>query len=166
MKILVEKFCSISTSPAWQSWLYNFDRNLHSWYIQRMRESTGCDSNRNLMVEALEEVQKRDSSSLIAFLRSNFPQVLLEENHKPQSLDRHGIFPEYSPGILTYPRRTILVGSRGKLNRMLREFLNDKPVHDSVILDDRAYIEYLEVSDMHLKDAIPEESWLIKNHRR
>jgi hypothetical protein len=117
------------------------------------------------MIEVLEEVRKRDANALISFLRSHFPQVILEEGPKPKSLDEHGVFPEYVPGILTYPRRNILVGSRGKLNRMLREFLSDKPVHDSIVLGDRAYVEYLEVSDMRLREAIPDENWLINNYR-
>ena len=92
------------------------------------------------------------------------------QQHDADSIDRHQIFPSYSPGILTYPRRIILIGSLRDLRKQVREFVLDKPVHDSLFMEDsesqhRVYIEYLEKSDMHLRDAIQMKSWQIAAYR-
>lgn len=168
MKILVEQFCALSTSPSWQSWLYHFDQGLHSRYINRLRQSTGCNSNREIMKEALEEVQELGGGDdLVKFLQKHFPQVIKSDVPVEMRVDinEHKIFASYTPGILTYPRRIILSGTARELRQKVREFILDKPVHDSIIVGERAYIEYLEERDLHLKDSIPMKNWQIATYR-
>jgi|6_EtaG_2_1085325.scaffolds.fasta_scaffold68385_2 hypothetical protein len=114
---------------------------------------------------------KGGSERLTKFLRKYYPQMIKDDISAADrvgdadSINRHQIFTSYSPGILTYPRRIILVGPLHELRKEVGEFVLDKPVHDSILVDDRAYIEYLEKSDMHLKDSIPMKNWQIAAYR-
>jgi len=122
-----------------------------------------------------ETLQKIDNSSgserLALFLRKNFPQMIksgttaTQKQDDSEHLNSHGVFDSYVPGILTYPRRIIFVGPKRELIREVRQFCLDKPVSDSIIVEDRAYVEYLDSTDLHLQDAIPLKNWQIAAYR-
>lgn len=124
------------------------------------------------MKDTLKRINKLGGSDQLAlFIKTNFPQMIKEELSLEQKdkdgkvLNKHAIFDTYMPGILTYPRRIIFVGPKRELTKEVNEFTSQKPVYDCIIVDDRAYIEYLEETDMHLKDVIPLKNWQIAIYR-
>lgn len=168
MRIRVDKFCSLSTSPPWQAWLYHFNGDLCRRFLKRLQESRGCNHNRDLMMETLTEVEKLDGGDrLIAFLTQHYPHMLVAETGEKVPAQaasaRVGsgdeIFEHYNPNILTYPRRMIFEGP--DLQRVVRSFLVDKIKSDFVIVGDKAYVEYLTRDDSGVMNSIPVKNWLI-----
>lgn len=163
-KILPNKFCSLSTSPAWQAWLYNFNVELYYKFTKRMQTSRGCDQNRGIMMDILIDIDNAGGGDLlIAFLKKNYPTTLLYESDiiKPKEAD--AVFSYYNPNILTYPRRLII--TNGNLNQKVTEFLSGKPKSDFEIIGDKAYVEYLLPTDSEIVNNIPEQNWMIKQWR-
>jgi hypothetical protein len=170
VKIKVEKFCALSTSPSWQAWLYHFDENLYKDFHRKIQNARGCNHNREIMSDLLKMIDEIPGAAekLIDFLKQHYPTVLINDDgskHRvtpavavPKDAE---IFEHYNPDILTYPRRLILTGEPEGLKKRTQEFLLDKLKSDFVFLGDRAYIEYIPREDAHIKDQIPTKNWRI-----
>jgi hypothetical protein len=168
VKVRVDKFCTLSTSPPWQAWLYNFDAGLCKRFLKRMSESRGCNQNRDVMIDTLGEIEKLDGGDrLIAFLTQHYPHMLVADTNErvptqaAQPAGDDEIFGHYNPNILTYPRRLILVGAEHELKRKVQSFLVDKIRSDFVIVGDKAYVEFLNRGDEGVLDKVPVKNWLI-----
>lgn len=164
MKVKVDQFCSLATSPSWQAWLFKFEQSIYRKFVKKLQESRGCNQNRDLMTETLLEVEKSGGNdNLVAFLKENYPHMLMADNGEPVKSvtpkDGDDIFEHYNPAILTYPRRMVLTGDN--LQKRVRSFVLDKLKHDSVIVGDKAYIEYLDKSDKAFAEQIPPKNWRI-----
>lgn len=172
MKVKVEKFCALATSPSWQAWLFHFNADLYRRFIKRLQESRGCGQNRDLMIEILGEIDKLSGNEkLLGFLHQHYPHILINEappvraEPSPESsrqvVGADEIFEHYNPNLLTYPRRIIFTGSARELKTKVQSFLLDKIKSDSVIVGEKAYVEYLTADDAALKDSIPQKNWRI-----
>jgi len=160
MNIKVELFCSLATSPEWQTWLYKYDGSLYKKFIAKLRASKGCNDNRENMVAILDEIQAHgNSDKLYEFLRIKFPYIIKETK---KSINK--VFTNYVPNVLTYPRRIII--NSNNCESEAKRFVASKGISDFIIVDGAVYIEYLERSEMHLKDKIPEASWQIRTYRK
>ncbi len=172
MKVKVDKFCSLSTSPSWQAWLFHLDAAIYRKFMRKLQESRGCNQNKDLMVELLKEFEQVPGAvdKLFDFLQKHYPYMIVKDqaDAKPKaapvsikSASKVGgeIFPYYNPQIMTFPRRQIFEGD--DLERRVKEFLLDKIKSDFVIVDGKAYIEYLERADSRLEKKIPQKNWLI-----
>jgi hypothetical protein len=175
LKVKVDKFCSLSTSPSWQAWLFHLDAAVYRKFMRRLQESRGCNQNKDLMVELLKEFERMPGAvdKLFEFLSKHYPHMIVKEQQsqppkivdkaEPVAVPKLGqggtIFPYYNPQILTYPRRQVFEG--GDLDRRVREFLLDKLKSDFVIVDGKAYVEYLDRSDAQLVNKIPQKNWQI-----
>ena len=144
---------------------------LYRKFIHKLRESSGCTQNKDLMVEVLKEIDKTGGDDLIEFLQKHYPHMLSgqstirQQNEDAQALKDDNVFQHYNPNILTYPRRQIFVGPRSMLNGKVQEFLLDKIRGDHIIVKGRAYIEYLEKGDTAIADQIPQSNWQISQYR-
>lgn len=172
MRIKVDQFCTLATSPSWQAWLYHHHVNLYRKFIRQIQGSRGCNQNRELMTEVLQEIDKAGGDALAEFLQKHYPhmisgqQPLRHQREDSKALDNDGVFQHYNPNILTYPRRQIFVGPKSMLKGKVQEFLLDKIRGDHIIIGERAYIEYLEKSDKAIADQIPIKNWLIAAYRQ
>lgn len=167
MRVKVEQFCSLATSPSWQTWLFNYNQPLYKEFIIRLQQSHGCTQNREIMVEFLRRIDTEGGGDkLLDFLVNHFPHVIDEPTiRNSQHITDDGIFEHYNPTILTYPRRQIFVGEKRELKKKVREFLLDKLKSDSLIIEGRAYVEYLEQSDAIIAHQIPQQNWQIAQYR-
>lgn len=170
MRVIASKFCSLSTSPSWQAWLFHFDQSLYRRFMQRLQGSRGCNQNHDIMVEFLKELEKMPGGAekLFEFLEKHYPHMIVRDSsaQKPWSEPKRSVdpvFPQFNPNVLTYPRRQILDGE--DLVRRIQEFMLDKIKGDFVIVDGKAYIEFLERVDASLVDKIPLRNWLIASWR-
>jgi hypothetical protein len=93
-------------------------------------------------------------AELTNFLRSHYPHSIVETNNEWDRL--------FNSGILTYPKRKILFGPPEELSKIIAEFVSDKITYEAMIIDNRAYVEYLDKGDEHLSDQIPAQKWLIR----
>jgi hypothetical protein len=142
-------------------------------FIAKLHASTGCNANRELMADTLRLVDRSGGGDdLSDFLRAHHPDVI-QENITPQqvqedgdALNAHGVFEVYSPDIITYPRRVIFVGPKVDLIKKVQEFVADKLQHDHIIIDDRAYVEYLLRADSKIAKQIPDKNWQIATYRK
>ncbi len=167
MKIKVDKFCSLSTSPSWQAWLFHFDVAIYRRFMRQLQESRGCNQNRDIMVELLKEVEKvpEGVEKLFGFLEKHYPHMIVREasaqrpEPKKQTQPVGPVFQQFNPNILTYPRRQILDGD--DLKQRVQEFMLDKIKGDFVIVDGKAYVEFLERVDVPLAEKIPAKNWQI-----
>ena len=165
MKLRLNQFCNLATSPTFQSWLYNLDKDIYRIYQQNMRTSRGCADNREVMEETLQLITEANKQlELRSFLMSNFPNVIEGEVSRPK-INPGEVFPRYNPNILTYPRRKIITGQNPYLKRKVKSFLIDKIKSDYIIIGDKEYIEYLTKQDKHLIDKIAPTGWLISQYR-
>lgn len=166
LRVKVEKFCSLSTSPSWQAWLFHFDQAIYFRFIKKLAESRGCNQNKDLMTVVLTEIEAVEGggAKLLDFLTKHYPTMLIDENgNRPQRAEPNvgtdDIFEHYNPAVLTYPRRIILTGRDVK--KQVAEFLLDKVKSDSLVVGERAYVEYLTRADAHLVDQVPQKNWKI-----
>lgn len=164
-KVKVDKFCGLSTSPSWQAWLFHLDGSLYRRFMKRLQESRGCNQNRDIMVELLKEMETIPGAvdKLFDFLGKHYPTMILKDqqgsSEPPRPTKQPPVFPYYNPSIVTYPRRLVLEGD--DLKRQVQEFLLDKIKSDYVIVDGKAYVEYLERGDAAIADRVPAKNWLI-----
>jgi hypothetical protein len=172
MKVKVDKFCSLSTSPSWQAWLFHLNGKLYHSFMKQLQESRGCNQNRDIMIELLKEIEKIEfgTDKLFDFLQKHYPHMIVKDDGTPvkpavktkserQPRKADDIFPYFNPAIVTYPRRQVFDGDN--LERRTKEFLVDKLKSDYVIVDGKSYIEYLERRDITLSDQIPARNWMI-----
>lgn len=161
--VKVSQFCGLATSAKWQEWLYGYNQNLHARFVAELRGSRGCGANSALMMRLLETIEQLgDSDKLFSFLQTQFPYVLIQQQTPAQE---HGIFNNFKPGLLTFPRRHIITGKKRILELKVQEFLRDKGEHDYVIIDDTCYIEFLPRTEEYLKTKIPAENWLTRRYK-
>lgn len=117
------------------------------------------------MLDVLHKIEEAGGSDdLVLFLRKHQPSALVENQHK--ELLSNKVFPEYVPGLLTYPHRQVFNGSRMSLESKVKSFVKDKLVHEYLIIDDVAYVEFLLPSEKSLIDKIPESNWHIRTYRK
>lgn len=168
MKVKVDKFCSLSTSPSWQAWLFHFDVPMYRRFMRQLQESRGCNQNRDIMVELLKEMEKIPGGveKLFEFLEKHYPHMIVREQKAeakkapaPVKSPVGPVFQHFNPNVLTYPRRQVLEGE--DLRQRVQEFMLDKIKGDFVIVDGKAYVEFLERGDAPLADKIPAKNWQI-----
>lgn len=167
VKVKVDKFCSLSTSPSWQAWLFHFDVPLYRKFMRQLQESRGCNQNKDIMVELLKELEKipEGVEKLFEFLQKHYPHMIVKETAaQPEKKAAPAkpvgpVFSHFNPNVLTYPRRQILEGE--DLRQRVQEFMLDKIKGDFVIVDGKAYVEFLERADAPLVDKIPAKNWQI-----
>lgn len=120
------------------------------------------------MIELLKEIENIDGGEqMFAFLQTNYPHIIVSEKEKqPKTNINDQVFKYYNPNILTYPRRIILEGNKAQLLQKVQNFIVDKIKSDYVIINNRAYVEYLMQADANLKDQIPLNNWQIAIYRQ
>lgn len=162
MKIRIGLFCSLSTSPKWRVWLNGYDSDLYKSFSDKMKNSSGCSENSDIMKGILKTINDNNrSDELIDFLKKDFPNILINE----QSVNinqNDDVFRGYKPGILTYPHRIILnKNDRDALDDLIR---NSSAV-DYVIVGGNVYVEYLNKDEKNLVQSIPRKNWLVSNYK-
>ncbi len=169
MQVKINKFCALATSPSWQAWLFHFNQGLYQKFFNKLQVSRGCNQNRDLMIELLKEIElvPGGTESILTFLQKHYPSVLNNGIAQPSvvrtSPATNKVFEYYNPNLLTYPRRLVI--EHGEVERLAIEFIRDKIRSDFVIVDGKAYIEYLLASDEPIKDKIPTDNWVIRRWR-
>jgi hypothetical protein len=159
LKVRTSVFCGIATSPAWQSWLFEFDQDLYRSFMAKLHESKGCGENRQIMMNLFEEIQQGGhEDTLVAFLQQRFPTALLS-NPAPVAKVDNNIFPDYTPGVLTYPHRHI-IDSGENVQQQISEFLKGKGRSDVLVKNGVAYIEYMLLEEKGMD--IPVSNWLLQ----
>lgn len=155
MTVNTNKFCNLSTSHEWQSWLYNYNLDVYNDFMLKLYESRGCNQNRNLMKEVLLKIDGLGGLiKMCDFLLRKFPHFLNYDDE---------IFPDYNEKLLTFPHRKILVD--GNIDLICADFISDKRFCDYVIISNVAYVEYLSDNDTISHDDVPSSNWLIKAWR-
>lgn len=140
--------------------------DLYRKFMTNLQQSKGCSQNRELMLGLLKDIQSNGhSDSLIEFISKHY-QYMIDGVDPVVKQDYGNVFRDYSPNILTYPRRTIFTGDYKSLNKIAKEFLLDKLKGDYIIVGDKLYIEYLIKSDRSIVNDIPIENWQIANYRQ
>lgn len=172
MKLRVDKFCSLATSPSWQAWLYRFDASLYREFIVKLQSAKGCSGNKEIMLELLKRIEAMDGGAdkLEAFISKNYAHMMITDDATPrpvpvQSQTVQQVFQYYNPNLLTYPRRIVFEGDERSLAKTINEFVLDKIKYDSLILNGKAYVEYLTQADRLIINSIPVTNWQIAAYR-
>lgn len=168
-ELKISQFCSLATSPSWHTWLYHYDTNIYNNYIVKLRESRGCTYNRQLMMDTLDLISDKGGyEQILDYIRSNYPYMVVDDEYraKTRTTIADEIFPYYKANILTFPRRVILDGQPDDLAKRIQAFTFDKLKHDSIIVGNRGYVEYLTKDDVKIAEQLPLSSWLIAHYRK
>jgi len=164
MRVKTALFCSLSTSVDFQTWLYNFDDSLYKSFMTDLREAKGCEQNKNIMMQILNKIEAlQGGSQLESFLLDKYPHIV-DAPGEVIANDKHQVFDDYVPGVLTYPRREI-IKNHGDLDRQIQRFLASKIAGDYIIVDGVAYVEYLLPGEEELLSQIPTTKWKVKEYR-
>lgn len=136
--------------------------------MAKLRESRGCNYNRQLMVDTLDLISKNGGyEQILDYVRVNYPYMVVDEYRKQSGKTQtDNIFPGYVAGILTYPRRVIFEGQPDDLFKRIQAFIYDKLKHDYIIVGNKGYVEYLNKGDAQIVDQLPLTSWLIATYRK
>ena len=166
MKLRIGQFCSLAASPTFQSWLYKTDIDVYRIYQRQMRSSKGCAENKTVMEETLQLLRDANKEvELYTFLKAAYPNMIEGYVSRP-TIAEGDVFPEFNPDILTYPHRIIFEGLKEPyLKRKVQSFLLNKIKSDYIIIDDKAYVEYLSEDDKQVVDQIPLSNWLVSQYR-
>jgi len=166
MSIKINNFCSLSTSPSFQAWLYNLNSELYSRFTEEMRKSGGCARNAQIMQLVLNDIKNIGKyDELLEFLQREHPHVL---DMKVSKIDKinNNVFPDYNIDVLTYPHRLVLKGDLNSLNKEIDLLKRFKFKVDFVIEGGFAYIEYLDKHEKGISEEIPEENWRTVIYRK
>lgn len=165
------EFCALSTTPQFHKWLKDTDDSLYNNLIDHLKLAKGCNANAQKMIELVTILWKSEKHriSLLAFLRANYPLVLVEPADY-SSQNYHNVFVHYDPTLNTIPRRKILTVSDAAISRrplsvLVDEFCGRQAYCDYVEIDDRVYIEYLPPELGHLVEEIPKKNWQVATYR-
>lgn len=147
-------FCALSNTRSWYQWLHEYDSDLYKNFVIAMRASSGCQDNKRIMMAVHKAIADRgDLKLLIEYLRLNHPSALDKV--------RDDFWPDYRPGLLSYPRRIIFY--EGNYDKIVRDFCSDKLICDYAVLNGKLYIEYLMSSDYNVLSYIKEGSFTLRD---
>ena len=165
MKINPKEFCYLSQSEVFLDWLYSISPPLHAGLVDHLKKGLGCGSNKQAMLNLLKTITENSIwvSSISNFLRDNFPAIIVEDDIK--IINKHGVFDYYDPMLATYPRRMIILDESGNLKEAVLSFCAKHGYCDYVIVEDRAYIEYLPQELLSIKNDIPSQNWQVKIYK-
>jgi len=170
MKINPNEFCYLAKSELFLVWLRSIDAKLHDGLIEHLKAGLGCTSNKAKMLEVLRALI-RDNRIVVLlerFLRQNFPALIVDDAKTavlPERVqNKHRVFTYYDPTLATFPRRLIFIGSN--LPKKVRDFCAGQFYCEHVIVEDRAYVEYVPNDSAAIKPNIPEKNWQIRGFRK
>ena len=173
-KINSDEFCYLAKSELFLTWLKNLDAKIHASLIEFLMSGQGCTANRNKMYETLQTIVHNHqwAIALESFLAKNFPAMIIDDT-KPAATGRvisreaenkHKVFTYYDPALATFPRRMIFVGD--SLEKKVRDFCAKQFFCEWIIIEDRAYIEYIQPEAAAHKPNIPEKNWQIRAFKK
>lgn len=189
LRLHYSKFCGLARTPDFRKWLKETASDLDD-YLSQASPVGGCKARAERMVHVYNKLYETGKGSIFEqVLRERFPYVI-DADSKPtlrsamptktpiapppiarvdvsKVLDIHGVFKSYRPEILTFPQKRIIVNADKKqLEAQLSTFIRDKYGVDSIIVGDRAYIEYFEPRYKDVAGKIPEEKREIYQYRQ
>ena len=133
----------------------------------------GCSENRVKMFEVLQTITRNRpwALALESFLSKNFPAMIVDDTKTSTSKilskeagNKHRVFAYYDPTLATFPRRIIF--SDGDLGKKVRDFCAKQFYCEWVVIDDRAYVEYIPPEAAAHKSNIPEKNWQIRAFKK
>lgn len=170
MRLKVDQFCTLATSPSWQAWLYQFDSSMYKHFVAKLQSSKGCSHNKDLMINLLRQIEAVNGTDrLYSFISKNYAHMIIDDGQSEEvpvkSSNTQQIFDYYNPQLLTYPRRIIFEGDERSLRKKINEFVLDKIKYDSIIQNGKGYVEYLTQEDRSILNQVPAKNWQIAVYR-
>jgi hypothetical protein len=169
MKIDQRKFCGLSKSKNFQSFLRENYPILFQGLIEHLQQGKGCGANKNKMIEIYKEIEKVDGiPKLVEFLQNVNPSSVVVENpisindKNPvvsstlinpyvafearsssdlfHKLNIHNVFDIFKPGVFMIPQRMIVFDiTREGCANKVVNFIRNKINTDYVILKGPKY---------------------------
>lgn len=176
MKVRVNQFCGLSTSPQIQAWLYRYNADLYNSFIEDMKQSRGCNQNRENMQKVYDAiVANGDLEKLTDYLKTHFPHVIEIEGQETPEAPSTLLVPEtenstnilnamkemFNRRTVTFPRRTVVPVTGFDPDVAVESFSKDKIAVKWLVHDNVLYLEYLLKVDEPIKDSILESNWLV-----
>jgi len=187
LKLRENQFCALVRSAEWQAWLGEHApdvlKDLRSFLIG----GQGCRANREKMLAVREELYRKDlGQKFEQFITHRFP-LLVVRDEPPQpaqkqisrqnthpsvpiplssrnpKLNKHGVFKIYRPEMLSFPHKLIIQNeNRAELEEQVREFSQRMIGVSFVIIEDTAYIEYLQPKFADVLAKLPDHLYETK----
>lgn len=148
--------------------MYNNYPELFNELITHLRSSKGCASNSQKMLDILQKLDNIPNGmiTLLRYLSKEFPFIIINDGPIPQQtvqpvtdiINENRVFEFYDSEILTYPHKVIMTS--GNLQSRINELIADKPQSDHIIINNVAYVEYLNHGE-----TANANSWEIRKYR-
>lgn len=186
MIIRVDSFCGLARNQDWHKFLEATAPDLFKELIGFLRTATGCRSVKAKMMAIYQKLYQRGKGNDFEnLMRRRFPYIIKSDDSPPkpppkpvakkvitkkvvteEELNKHGVFRIYKPNILTFPHKLIIVDKdHTSLMAKVKDFLRDKIEIDYLIIEDRAYIEYLLNKYKDAEDKLDVRSLEISQYR-
>jgi len=172
-KINSNEFCYLAKSELFLTWLKNLDSAMHTDLISFLMSGKGCSENRTKMYDLLQAITRNRQWALAleSFLMQNFPAMIIDDSRDIKTSTRtkevenkHNVFSYYDPSLATFPRRIIFYSD--DLQKDVRDFCARQFYCEWIIIEDRAYIEYIPHDAAAYKSEIPEKNWQIRAFKK
>ncbi len=158
-----------------QLWVQRHALDLYKALMLKINANSGCRATSEYMIELYNELKRRGKQlDFEHFMKERFPYVI--EAVKPTiqvqaasepSANIHHVFKSYNPRLLRFPQQLIIIDSdKSSLTTKVQKFVKGKSGVDSIIIDDRAYIEYFMPEYAPMIAKIPKESRDIYLYRK
>lgn len=163
MKIDKSAFCNLSNSLKWQTWLSDYDKDMHSLFMNRLRANRGCADNRKLMDDVFDEIAGtlNGEAAIMAFIDQFFPFMILDRSGVDKVVISE-LIEYFSSPVLTFPHRHIIMS--GKEVEVV-EYCSDKAVCDYLMSDGYIFVEFLYADEFSILNEIPSKSWLLSKYK-
>lgn len=190
MNIKIGHFCGLSSATDFKTWLKNTALDLYDELTNHPIK--GCKSKQEKMIVIKDKLYRRGKGDeLETFIKKRYPYMIVEDKQVTQSapqklkarpviiepevsdhietINKHKVFKQYRPDLLTFPHKYIIVGDNNKLPDLVKAFTSDKVGVDYVIIDDHAYVEYFKRKYSDVSEKIRPDSreiWAYKQRMK
>lgn len=163
MNIDKTAFCNLSNSLKWQTWLSNYDKEIYSLFMNRLRANRGCSDNRKLMDDVLDDIIRTPDgeAAVMTFIDQFFPFMVLDRSGVDKVVISELIEYFASP-VMTFPHRHIILSSD---EVEAGRFCSDKYRCDYMVVDGYIFVEFLDVDELSILDEIPSKNWLLSKYK-
>lgn len=186
IRLHYSKFCALARNTEFRAWLRTNAADQEEFLAQANTAVGGCKQRAERMATVYNKIYEAGKGDEFEkLIRSRFPYVV-DHNADPlrpdanpkkhlrinkpssqpiprtsdvsKSMDPHGVFKLYRPEILTFPQKRILINDNpAQLQAQVAHFTQDKFGVETLIIGERAYIEYFEPRYKDVANRIPPE---------
>lgn len=174
MPVDVRKLSNLYTSGDFRSWLLNHNSGYVA-YLDDIRDRIGVSILQSKLVDVYHELLESElADKLKDYINNRHPELLTDDGTKlsisarsilPYEVDDpYGVFSAYNPSLLRYPMQAMFFcDDLEDMQEVMNEFTGRYKDHESLILGEWGYIEYV---PNDLDFTVYDKNWEIRKWKK